>query len=57
MLRYLIDANLPYRFSLWRGDAFLHVFERATTARCSPAYRQYAIARLVQLSTADLAQG
>jgi len=27
MLRYLIDANLPYRFSLWHGDAFLHVFD------------------------------
>ena len=27
MPRYLIDANLPYWFSLWRGDAFLHVFD------------------------------
>lgn len=27
MPRYLIDANLPYRFSLWHGDAFLHVFD------------------------------
>ncbi len=24
MVRYLIDANLPYYFSLWRGDNFLH---------------------------------
>lgn len=27
MARYLIDANLPYRFSLWHGDAYLHVFD------------------------------
>ena len=27
MTRYLIDANLPYRFSLWHGDANLHVFD------------------------------
>lgn len=25
MARFLIDANLPYRFALWRGDDFLHV--------------------------------
>ncbi len=24
MAKYLIDANLPYRFSLWRGDDFIH---------------------------------
>lgn len=27
MHRFLIDANLPYRFSLWRGADFLHVFD------------------------------
>ena len=27
MPRFLIDANLPYRFSLWRGEAFLHAFD------------------------------
>jgi len=27
MPRYLIDAKLPYRFSLWHGDPFLHVFD------------------------------
>ena len=27
MTRYLIDANLPYRFSLWHGDDYLHVFD------------------------------
>ena len=27
MARYLIDANLPYRFSLWRGPEYRHVFD------------------------------
>ena len=27
MARYLIDANLPYRFSLWQGDAYVHVYD------------------------------
>jgi len=25
MPRYLVDANLPYRFSLWAGPDFVHV--------------------------------
>ena len=25
MARYLIDVNLPYYFSIWRGPDFLHV--------------------------------
>lgn len=24
MLKYLIDVNLPYYFSLWRSDTYLH---------------------------------
>ena len=24
MVRYLIDVNLPYRFSLWAGEEFIH---------------------------------
>lgn len=27
MPRFLIDANLPYRFSLWHGDDFVHVYD------------------------------
>ena len=27
MARYLIDANLPYRFSRWQGIDFIHVFD------------------------------
>lgn len=27
MAYFLIDANLPYHFSLWRGDDYLHVFD------------------------------
>jgi predicted nuclease of predicted toxin-antitoxin system len=26
MPRFLIDANLPYYFSLWHGDDFIHQF-------------------------------
>jgi predicted nuclease of predicted toxin-antitoxin system len=25
--RYLIDVNLPYRFSLWQGPEYVHVFD------------------------------
>lgn len=27
MARYLIDANLPYRFHLWHGVDYAHVFD------------------------------
>lgn len=27
MAKYLIDVNLPYRFSLWSGTDYLHVFQ------------------------------
>ncbi|MCF8232740.1 MAG: DUF5615 family PIN-like protein [Bacteroidales bacterium] len=27
MAKYLIDANLPYLFSLWKSSDFLHVFD------------------------------
>jgi predicted nuclease of predicted toxin-antitoxin system len=27
MSRFLIDANLPYRFACWRGPDFEHVFD------------------------------
>jgi predicted nuclease of predicted toxin-antitoxin system len=27
MSRFLIDVNLPYYFSLWRGDSFVHQFD------------------------------
>ena len=27
MPTYLIDANLPYRFSLWQGPQYVHVFD------------------------------
>ena len=27
MATYIIDANLPYRFSLWKSSFFIHVFE------------------------------
>lgn len=27
MAQYLVDANLPYMFSLWKSEKFIHVFE------------------------------
>lgn len=27
MARFLIDANLPYRFRLWQGPDYVHVFD------------------------------
>ncbi len=27
MLRFLIDANLPYKFNLWKNNNFIHVYE------------------------------
>lgn len=27
MARFLIDANLPYRFPLWQSEAYAHVFD------------------------------
>jgi predicted nuclease of predicted toxin-antitoxin system len=27
MPRFLIDANLPYRFALWHGEDYLHVYD------------------------------
>jgi predicted nuclease of predicted toxin-antitoxin system len=27
MPKFLIDANLPYYFSIWKSDEFIHVFD------------------------------
>lgn len=27
MLRYLVDENLPYYFSLWKNERFIHVYD------------------------------
>ncbi len=27
MTRYIVDANLPYFFSLWNSESFIHVFD------------------------------
>ncbi len=26
-MKFIIDANLPYFFSLWKGEDFIHVFD------------------------------
>lgn len=27
MAKFIVDANLPYHFSLWKQDSFIHVFD------------------------------
>ena len=27
MTKFLIDVNLPYRFSLWKGDDYIHQYD------------------------------
>jgi len=27
MLKFVVDANLPYLFSLWENEKFIHVFD------------------------------
>lgn len=27
MAKFIVDANLPYHFSLWNEDSFIHVFD------------------------------
>jgi|SRR5699024_1181277 len=31
MAKFLIDANLPYYFSVWEGDDFIHQFDLGDT--------------------------
>lgn len=38
-MRFLIDANLPYRFELWHGPAFVHVFDLDDTWADSRIWR------------------
>jgi len=38
-MRYLIDANLPYRFEMWRGPDFTHVFDLDDTWSDSRIWR------------------
>lgn len=39
MVKYLIDANLPYRFGLWQGKDFQHVFDLDDTWPDSEIWR------------------
>jgi predicted nuclease of predicted toxin-antitoxin system len=51
-MRFLIDANLPYRFELWRGDAYQHVFDLDDTWPDSEIW-QYARAHDLVIVTKD----
>lgn len=31
MLKYLVDANLPYYFSLWKGSKYIHQIDLGDT--------------------------
>ncbi len=39
MKKYLIDANLPYYFSTWNTEAFIHVKDLNDYKRCFPGKR------------------
>ena len=39
MSRYIIDANLPYYFSLWRGDEYQHVIDLDPSMKDSEIWR------------------
>ncbi len=39
MAGFLIDANLPYRFSLWSGDEYVHVKDLDDTWTDSQIWR------------------
>jgi predicted nuclease of predicted toxin-antitoxin system len=50
MPRYLIDVNLPYRFSLWAGGEFLHVRDLGETMSDSDIWRYAATHDLIIVS-------
>ena len=39
MSRYIIDANLPYYFSLWRGDEYQQVIDLDPSMKDSEIWR------------------
>jgi len=51
-MRFLIDANLPYRFELWRGEAYQHIFDLDDTWPDSEIW-QYARAHDLVIVTKD----
>ncbi|MGH8607767.1 MAG: DUF5615 family PIN-like protein [Gammaproteobacteria bacterium] len=52
MARFLIDANLPYRFSVWQGQDYLHVFDLSDTWPDSEIWR-YAREQELTIVTKD----
>jgi predicted nuclease of predicted toxin-antitoxin system len=52
MARFLIDANLPYRFALWQGLEYTHVFDLDDTWPDSEIWR-YAKAEGLTIVTKD----
>jgi len=39
MKKYIIDANLPYYFSLWKNDAYEHVIDWDDVLAMSKEYK------------------
>jgi predicted nuclease of predicted toxin-antitoxin system len=52
MARYLIDANLPYRFAMWQGDDYVHVFNVGDNLPDSAIWN-YARERALTIVTKD----
>jgi predicted nuclease of predicted toxin-antitoxin system len=52
MLKYLIDANLPYRFSLWHAETYIHQFDIQFDAEDFEIW-QYAKERNLTIITKD----
>jgi predicted nuclease of predicted toxin-antitoxin system len=51
-MHFLIDVNLPYRFSLWSGDAFQHMRDVGETWTDSQIWH-YARSRNLTIVTKD----
>ncbi len=52
MPKYLIDANLPYYFSLWKGMNYLHVYD-LNDAWLDSEIWAYAVERKLTIITKD----
>ena len=52
MVKFLIDANLPYYFSMWRGSEYLHVHD-LDASMPDLALWQYAMERSLTIVSKD----
>lgn len=52
MPRYLVDANLPYRFSIWNNEFYKHQFDLGDEWKVSKIW-EYAKANDLTIITKD----